>query len=219
MYRSFASGGAGARLPTGMPIDARGGHGTPCATAADTCDHGGPVWCSQAHRSLSITIPIAIGGGVTATFLPPGHVLGQRRSCSKHAGERVDHHWRLQAQPHPTCAPFARYAVRPVHHRGNVRTSGVSSPPIRDEITKLLAARAANPDRCVLVGAYALGSTALIAELRARGWTPIYLHGAMETMCRLYETLGIDLGDSAAWSPAYQGSTGRRNRYPPAVRT
>ena len=70
-------------------------------------------------------------------------------------------------------------------------------PPIADEIAKLLAARRANPHRCVLVGAYALGKAQrVIAELRAAGWyEPIYLHGAMEAMCRLYEEQGVALGN------------------------
>jgi putative mRNA 3-end processing factor len=70
-------------------------------------------------------------------------------------------------------------------------------PPIEGEIAKLLKALADNPDRCVLVGAYALGKAQrLIAEVRRAGHTaPIYLHGAMERMCRLYEEFGVDLGD------------------------
>ena len=49
----------------------------------------------------------------------------------------------------------------------------------------------------MLVGAYALGKAQrVIAELRLAGWdAPIYLHGALERMCRLYETLGVELGD------------------------
>ena len=36
----------------------------------------------------------------------------------------------------------------------------------------------------------------MIAELRAAGHhDPIYLHGAMEKMCRLYEEHGVDLGE------------------------
>ena len=47
------------------------------------------------------------------------------------------------------------------------------------------------------MGAYALGKAQrVIAELRAAGWhEPVYLHGAMEPMCRLYEEQGIPLGD------------------------
>jgi len=62
---------------------------------------------------------------------------------------------------------------------------------------RLLERLSHNPDRCVLVGAYALGKAQrVIAELRRAGHTaPIWLHGAMERMCRLYEEFGVDLGD------------------------
>jgi putative mRNA 3-end processing factor len=61
----------------------------------------------------------------------------------------------------------------------------------------LLEAREENPDSCILVGAYALGKAQrVIAELRAAGHTDtIWLHGAMEAMCRLYEEHGVMLGD------------------------
>jgi putative mRNA 3-end processing factor len=49
----------------------------------------------------------------------------------------------------------------------------------------------------VLVGAYALGKAQrIITELRARGHgDPIYIHGALERLCRLYDELGVELGD------------------------
>jgi putative mRNA 3-end processing factor len=48
----------------------------------------------------------------------------------------------------------------------------------------------------VLVGAYALGKAQrVICELRARGHhDPIYIHGALERMCALYEDFGVDMG-------------------------
>src|SRR5690606_2852777 len=54
-----------------------------------------------------------------------------------------------------------------------------------------------HPERCVLVGAYALGKAQrVIAELRLAGHREtIWLHGAMERMCRLYEDFGVDLGE------------------------
>jgi putative mRNA 3-end processing factor len=49
----------------------------------------------------------------------------------------------------------------------------------------------------VLVGAYALGKAQrVITELRGRGHDePIYIHGALERLCRLYEELGVPLGE------------------------
>ncbi|MBH1999033.1 MAG: DNA ligase-associated DEXH box helicase, partial [Sphingomonadaceae bacterium] len=70
-------------------------------------------------------------------------------------------------------------------------------PDTGSEIDRLLAARLAHPDRCVLVGAYALGKAQrVITEIRARGYPDaIYLHGALERMCDLYTQFGIPLGD------------------------
>jgi putative mRNA 3-end processing factor len=70
-------------------------------------------------------------------------------------------------------------------------------PPIEDEITKLLAARAANVDGCIVVGAYALGKAQrVIAELRQAGYdAPIYIHGAMQKMCELYAAHNVPLGE------------------------
>jgi putative mRNA 3-end processing factor len=70
-------------------------------------------------------------------------------------------------------------------------------PDTQGEVAKLLAALAANPDRCVAVGAYALGKAQrVIAELRRAGHdAPIYLHGAMVALCELYQAHGVTLGD------------------------
>jgi putative mRNA 3-end processing factor len=97
----------------------------------------------------------------------------------------------------PTCAPFE---VTPCDIFITEATFGLpvfTHPPIADEMEKLLSALAAHPDQCVLVGAYALGKAQrVIAELRAAEHRqPIYLHGAMEKMCRLYQEHGVDLGE------------------------
>src|SRR6185369_5599267 len=97
----------------------------------------------------------------------------------------------------PTCPPFEPVSCDVFITEATFGLPVFRHPPIGEEIAKLLAAREANPARCVLVGAYALGKAQrLIAELRAAGYRdPIWLHGAMERMCRLYERHGIDLGD------------------------
>ena len=53
------------------------------------------------------------------------------------------------------------------------------------------------PERAHLVGAYSLGKAQrVIAMLRQAGYdAPIYLHGAMETITRYYESRGIALGE------------------------
>src|SRR3546814_12839757 len=70
-------------------------------------------------------------------------------------------------------------------------------PETRSEIERLMAALAAEPDRCILVGAYALGKAQrVIAELRAAGHdAPIFIHGALQRLCDLSRDFGVELGD------------------------
>ena len=68
------------------------------------------------------------------------------------------------------------------------------------EIAKLLHSVAVFPERAHLVGAYSLGKAQrVIALIRKAGYDqPIYLHGAMESITRYYESRGIELGELRA---------------------
>ncbi|APE27542.1 ligase-associated DNA damage response exonuclease [Aurantiacibacter gangjinensis] len=181
---------------------ARGGHGKTVATPETLAimalryrtgegPDGGDT------RPVEYGETIRLDGGVDATYIPAGHVLGSAQILLEHAGERVVITGDYKRRPDPTCPPFE---VTPCDIFITEATFGLplfTHPPIEDEMAKLLERLAAYPDRCVLVGAYALGKAQrVIAELRAAGHTqPIYLHGAMEKMCRLYEEFGVDLGE------------------------
>ena len=69
-------------------------------------------------------------------------------------------------------------------------------PPIAGEIAKLLRSLEQFPERCHLIGVYALGKCQrVIRELRNAGYNEtIYLHGAMVKLCDVYQQHGIDLG-------------------------
>ena len=71
------------------------------------------------------------------------------------------------------------------------------SPDPMLEINRLLASVAAQPERCHVIGAYALGKAQRVIKLiREAGHdAPIYLHGAQEKLCGYYMAQGIDLGD------------------------
>jgi putative mRNA 3-end processing factor len=176
---------------------ARGGHGatyaTPETLAIMELRYATDEGAVPAAYGESVRLP----GDVMATWLPAGHVLGSAQILLEHAGERIVVTGDYKRRPDPTCPPFA---VTPCDVLITEATFGLPvfrHPPIEREIGKLVAALDANPDRCVLVGAYALGKAQrLIAELRRAGHAePIYMHGAMERMCRLYEERGVDLGD------------------------
>ncbi|WP_156839728.1 ligase-associated DNA damage response exonuclease [Novosphingobium aquimarinum] len=178
---------------------ARGGHARTLATPETLAIMKLRYATEDGAQSVQYGETIRLAGGVDATWLPAGHVLGSAQILLEHAGERIVVTGDYKRRPDPTCAPFA---VTPCDVLVTEATFGLPvfrHPPVEHEIAKLLQALADNPDRCVLVGAYALGKAQrLIAELRAAGHRDtIYLHGAMEKMCRLYEEHGVDLGDLA----------------------
>jgi putative mRNA 3-end processing factor len=129
--------------------------------------------------------------------VPAGHVLGSAQIVLEHAGERVVVSGDYKRRPDPTCPPFEPVACDLFVTEATFGLPVFRHPPIQDEIARLLDAREAGQGRAVLVGAYALGKAQrLIAELRRAGWNePVYLHGAMERMCRLYEAFHVELGE------------------------
>ena len=185
---------------------ARGGHGQTVATPetlaimelryrTGTQDEAGDI----PHKAVPVEYgeTIKLPGDVQATYFPAGHVLGSAQILLEHAGERIVCTGDYKRHADPTCPPFQ---IVPCDIFITEATFGLplfTHPPIAEEMAKLLDRLAAHPDRCVLVGAYALGKAQrVIAELRAAGHhDPIYLHGAMEKMCRLYEEHGVDLGE------------------------
>ncbi|MBB6228724.1 putative mRNA 3-end processing factor [Polymorphobacter multimanifer] len=136
-------------------------------------------------------------GDVDVRFVPAGHVLGSAQVVLEHKGERVVVSGDYKRAPDPTCLPFEPVPCDIFVSEATFGLPVFLHPPVRGEIDKLLAALRANPDRCVLVGAYALGKAQrVVAELRAAGFDePVYLHGAMLKLFALYETLGVRLGD------------------------
>ena len=212
---------AGLALVThGHADHARGGHertvATPQTLAIMKLRYATDAGASPVGYGEAVRLP----GGVDATYLPAGHVLGSAQILLEHAGERVIVTGDYKRRPDPTCPPFQ---VTPCDVFITEATFGLPvfrHPPIADEIAKLLKARADNPDRCVLVGAYALGKAQrVIAELRLAGYAePIWLHGALERMCRLYEELGVDLGDLRLVSDAPKGAlAGQMVMAPPSA--
>jgi putative mRNA 3-end processing factor len=139
--------------------------------------------------------PVSIGD-VTVTLFPAGHVLGSAQVLIEYEGVRAVVSGDYKRSADPTCAPFelipcdlfvteATFAL-PVFQHGDAR----------GEAAKLLRSVAQFPERTHVVGAYGLGkSQRLIALLRAEGYDrPIYLHGALQACCDLYESFGVALG-------------------------
>ncbi|MDQ3078316.1 MAG: ligase-associated DNA damage response exonuclease, partial [Pseudomonadota bacterium] len=136
-------------------------------------------------------------GEVDVSFVPAGHVLGSAQIVLGYKGERVVVSGDYKRRPDPTCAPFEPVPCDIFITEATFGLPVFRHPDTGSEIDRLLHRLHADPARCVLVGAYALGKAQrVIAELRGRGHdAPIYYHGAMERLCRLYEELGVPLGE------------------------
>ncbi|CAN5226729.1 ligase-associated DNA damage response exonuclease [soil metagenome] len=184
-----------ALITHGHADHARGGHGETIATP-ETLAIMGLRYGTVDGRPLRYGETLE-RGGVRISLHPAGHVLGSAQILLEHAGERVVVTGDYKTRPDPTCAGFEPVPCDIFVTEATFGLPVFRHPPIEQEVAKLLNARAANPDRCVLVGAYALGKAQrVIAELRrASHAEPIYLHGALEKMCRLYGELGVDLGE------------------------
>ncbi|MBB4617947.1 ligase-associated DNA damage response exonuclease [Sphingomonas abaci] len=185
---------AQALVTHGHADHARGGHGRVWATPETLAimaarygpQNGAPVAYGETIRM----------GEVAVGFVPAGHVLGSAQIVLDFRGERVVVSGDYKRRPNPTCTPFEPVPCDVFVTEATFALPVFRHPDTGDEIDKLLARLHANPDRCVLVGAYALGKAQrVIAELRARGHAaPIYIHGALARLCDLYAEHGVDLG-------------------------
>ena len=200
---------AGLALVThGHADHARGGHDRTVATPETLAIMKLRYATDAGAAPVSYGETIRLPGGVDATYLPAGHVLGSAQILLEYAGERVIVTGDYKRRADPTCPPFQVTKCDVFITEATFGLPLFRHPPIGEEIAKLLKARTENPDRCVLVGAYALGKAQrVIAELRLAGYAePIWLHGALERMCRLYEELGVDLGNLRLVSEAPKGA-------------
>lgn len=134
--------------------------------------------------------------GANVWLAPAGHVLGSAQAVVESNGVRVVVSGDFKRRRDPTCEPFEVVPCDVFVSEATFALPVFRHPDDQGEIEKLLASVARFPERTHLVGAYALGKAQrIIALLREAGWTrPIFIHGALERLCRLYEDHGVDLG-------------------------
>ena len=112
--------------------------------------------------------------GVSVRFVPAGHILGSAQIVLEWQGQRIFASGDYKRSLDPTCAPFE---------------------PIACDV--FIVSIAQNPERNHLLGVYGLGKAQrVISLLRQQGFNrTIWLHGALVELCKLYERLGVKLGD------------------------
>lgn len=135
-------------------------------------------------------------GGVEVSLAPAGHVLGSAQAVVRWKGMTMVCSGDYKRRRDPTCVPFEPVQCDVFISEATFALPVFRHPPAEHEIARLLASVAQFPERTHIVGAYALGKAQrVIALLREAGWTkPIYLHGAMQKLCDLYQELGVELG-------------------------
>ena len=188
---------ARALVTHGHADHARPGHGQVLATAETLAimearygaDFAGATQAVAYGEKLKL-------GDVSVSFHPAGHVLGSAQIAVEAKGLRIVASGDYKRRADPTCAPFEPVACDVFITEATFALPVFRHPAPEGEIAKLTASVAQFPERAHLVGAYSLGKAQrVIRMLRDQGYErPIYLHGAMETLCRLYEDLGVALG-------------------------
>jgi putative mRNA 3-end processing factor len=176
---------------------ARSGHGAVLAT--------GQTLAIMAERYgedfTMLRQPVLYGetathNGVEIKLVPAGHVLGSAQAVVTYRGLTMVVSGDYKRRRDPTCMGFE---ATPCHVFISEATFGLpvfTHPPDEEEIGRLIQSLGQFPERAHLVGAYALGKAQRVIKLlREAGWDrPIYVHGALERLNRLYEREGVSLG-------------------------
>jgi putative mRNA 3-end processing factor len=161
-------------------------------------------------------------GDVRLWLQPAGHVLGSAQVAIEHDGARVVVSGDYKRTADPTCAAFVPIACDVFVTEATFALPVFRHPPPDREIVRLIDSVALFPERTHIVGCYALGKCQrLIALLREAGWDrPIWLHGALASVCQVYEARGVTLGDLRPATSAAKGSlAGEIVLAPPAAVT
>lgn len=189
---------ARALVTHGHADHARAGHGAVLATEETlrimAARYGEGF--TQTRQVAALGQPVRVGEA-SFTFHPAGHVLGSAQIAVEARGMRIVASGDYKRAPDRTCAPFEPVPCDVFITEATFGLPVFRHPDTRQEVRKLLESLALFPERCHVVGAYALGKAQRLAALiRDEGYDrPIHVHGAMEKLMGLYEASGVPLGD------------------------
>ncbi len=150
----------------------------------------------DSQQALAWHQPITVGD-VRVWLSPAGHVLGSAQVAMEYQGSRAVVSGDYKRVADPTCRAFEPVPCDVFVTEATFALPVFVHPSPAHEIARLLDSVALFPERTHVVGCYALGKCQrLIALLRQAGWDrPIWLHGALASMCEVYRGFGIELGD------------------------
>jgi putative mRNA 3-end processing factor len=209
-----------ALITHGHSDHARSGHGavlaTPETIAVMKVRMG--ETCAATFQAIGYGETLTLGD-VTVSFAPAGHILGAAQIVITYQAQRAVISGDYKRSADPTCAPFELQHCDLFITEATFGLPVFRHEPVGSEIAKLLVSHRRFPERTHLVGVYSLGKCQrVIAELRRAGYDrPIYLHGAMQSVTRLYQQLGQDLGDIRAMDAAPASLAGEIVLAPPSA--
>ena len=135
--------------------------------------------------------------GVTMRLVPAGHILGSAQVVLEWGSSRIVVSGDYKRAADPTCPPFEVTTCDVFVTEATFALPVFRHEPAHKEAVRLLESMQRQPDRAHLVGVYGLGKCQRMLKLvREAGYEqPIYLHGALVGLTRLYEGFGQSFGE------------------------
>jgi putative mRNA 3-end processing factor len=188
---------------------ARAGHGAVLATPETIA-----VMRARLGKDCAGSLqPLAYGESITLSevqvrLVPAGHILGSAQVVIERQGCRAVVSGDYKRALDPTCQPFELVPCDLFVTEATFALPVFQHEPAEHEARKLLHSLEEQPERTHLVGAYGLGKCQRMIKLvRDAGYDkPIYLHGAMVSLCELYEKCGVALGPLVYVTDAERGT-------------
>lgn len=151
--------------------------------------------CAGSFQALPFGQPLRIDD-VTVTLFPAGHILGSAQVLLEYQGRRIVVTGDYKRLPDATAQPFELVPCDLLVTEATFGLPVFQHPDPMAETRRLLKSLTAHPERTHVVGCYALGKAQrMISLVRQCGYDePIYLHGAIQRLCDLYEERGVPLG-------------------------
>lgn len=149
-----------------------------------------------AFQAASFSQEISIGG-VGVRLVPAGHILGSAQIVLEWNGQRAVVSGDYKRAPDPTCVPFEPVSCDVFVTEATFALPVFRHEPAQSEARRLLESLSREPRRTHLLGVYGLGKCQRMLRLvRDAGYErPVFLHGALMELTRLYERLGQDFGE------------------------
>ena len=183
---------------------ARGGHGTVWATpetlAIMRTRYGDEHCKTERDLGYAQEIDIGLDEPVWLSFHPAGHILGSAQVRLRYRDATVVITGDYKLTPDPSCTPFTPIPCDVFITEATFALPVFAHPHIKDQMQRLLDSLTQFPERCHLLGVYALGKCQrVLLALRELGYDkPIYAHGAMLKLIALYQSFDFDFGEVIA---------------------